>query len=658
VTGEPRLRGAAHVLLLLALLVAVGARASAQRGPRVDCSLEREQCFEGESIGYVVAAIDVEDVEPPDLSGFTDFDVKESGNKSSIRQSFNGRVSQIERFQYSLTPKRVGRLKVPAPTVIAGKSRLVGQELELQVLEPVEQDFVRLAIDVTPDAVYPLRPVTVRLRVFVARIAGAATSQDPIALLSQLDPPPTPMLRVPWVEPPPTLQTNGLNDWLGPRIVRDRRGGRTGGFAINEIAPAGMPSLLLDDFFGGPRYAMFDLEGRPATATDLAGMKGLEGKADRYFVYHLDREITPTRAGTFDFGPVTFKGRVIDSLQDRRVTLKDAYAVGRPARLTVKEVPEAGKPESYTGGVGAFRIAATVAPEKAHVGDPITLTLSVTGSGNLDELAPPQLAKLPEFASAFKVYDASAETKGGARVFTWSLRPLAATVKDVPPMPFSWFDVEHERYVTAKTDPLPIVVEEATKLDPGAIVSGGAAKRGETPELSARAAGLFAHDTDPRHLGDERVHWRAHAAASIALPVLTLAGLSLIAGWQRRHSDPRARRRRSAAGRARERSSRARELAKNGDAIGTAATLRLSVVGAVADIADLPEAGLTARDTKEAIERLLPGSPIASEVGAALERWESLRFAGGGVDAKALGAEGDALLERLLGELSRAGRSS
>jgi hypothetical protein len=650
VTGER-----APLLIALALSVAAPQSAAAQeRRPRLECSLERTRCFEGESVAYVVDALDVEDVEPPDLSGFADFGVVDRGvqslNSTSV-QIVNGQMRRSERFgtrfRYELTPRRSGRLVVPAPTASAGSLRLAGQDLELEVLSPDAQDFVRLQVEVEPAEVYPLRPVTVRLLVFVKRGHGAARGRDPVALLSQLDPPQPPMLRVPWVELAAGLRGQDWKEWLSSRLVRDRGGG----FAINELQSQGLPSLL-DEFFAGPRHALFDLQGRPAAAQDLAGLPQLAGRSDDYFVYRLEREIVPTRSGTLELGPATFQGRVVSALEGRRVRLEDVFALGRAARLVVKDVPAEGRPPAFTGGVGSFSLNASVAPTKARVGDPLTLTIAVTGEGNLEDILPPALDRLPEFTSAFKVYEPTAETEGGARLFTASLRPLSASVKEVPAVALAWFDPVREQYVTASTRPLPIEVEEATRLDADSIVSRGPGRRAEAPSLSAHAEGIFGHDTDPRGLGEERVNWKAHAAAAALLPILTLGSLSALSAWKRRHADPRARRRRAAPARARERAKLAAQLAARGEALAAAHTVRAALLGLVADAAQMNEAGLTARESAEALRRLGAGDGLAQAVGAALDRFESLRFAGGGGDGAALAREGTELIERVLDELA------
>ncbi len=635
-------------LVLLAWLIGF-AEARAQGGrPRVECQLDREEIYEGESVDYLVEVLDVESPPQPDLSAFADFTVEARGSESVNSQSFEirgGRTSRVAKFgmqhHFRLTPHRAGALTVPAPWIELDGKKLTGKALELRVLPPSAQQIVRLFVEVAPAEVYPQRPVQVRLRVVIKAVREGRTLRDPVELLGLLSPPEPPQLHVPWVELPSGLEATGWKEWLQAKA---QRGGRGGGFAINEIEGGGLPLMLFDQ---RPRFFLFDLGGRTATDADLgaggAAQHDLTGRASDYFCYELERTVTPTRSGTFRFGPVSLKGRVVESMEGRRVSLKEIYAVGSAADLVVKEPPVTGRPASFTGAVGSFALAADLSPRSAHVGDPLTLTLAVTGRGNLDELTAPDLTLLPEFTGSFKVYPATAETKGGARLFTWSLRPLAAGVTEVPPVPFAWFDPTTEQFVEHHSEALPLEVTAAAALDPDAIVRGSVPERGAR-ELTGRVGGLFTHDTDPRHLGDERVEWRAQLASAIALPLLTSVALALLGAWKRRRGDPRAERRRRAIPRARERLASARQAAAGGDRLATARELRGALIGAIADARDLPEAGLTAREAAAAIAS---STLLAARLREALERWESVQYTAPTASADELLRDGSALLDEL-----------
>ena len=58
---------------------------------------------------------------------------------------------------------------------------------------------------------------------------------------------------------------------------------------------------------------------------------------------------------------------------------------------------------------------------------------------------------------------------GDRRQFTYSLRPRTADIKAFPPVALSYFDVDRERYVTLRTEPIPLRVAAARQLADGEI---------------------------------------------------------------------------------------------------------------------------------------------------------------------------------------------
>lgn len=647
--GRASRRGRGGWLAALALLLLAGGAAAQE--PRVECTLARDTVFEGEAVDYEVAVLDAA-APPPDFAAFTDFDVVAIGSRdvsSSQMTIVNGRMRREERvgveYRFQLTPRRGGTLTIPSPTVAVDGRTFAGNSLELNVVPPDDKGRLRLDLRVTPAEVYPHQEARLTLRIAVRRAAGDRQGRDPVALLAQLESWEPPHLRLPWAELPAALGAGSPDEWLAPRIER----GSQGGFAINEFRAQGMPLLLFDH---RPRHATFDLEPRPASQADADWLAGLDGAPDDWFVYRLERTLRPTAVGRHEFAPATLKGRFITELDGRRATLDELFHRGHAASLLVREPPTEGRPADYSGAIGSFTLAAAVAPERARVGDPLTLTLRVGGSGNLAELAAPDLAARPEFARSFRVHAGSAESRDGERVFTWSLRPLAETVRAVPPITLAWFDPVRREYVTGSCAELLIEVTAAPALDPGSIVAAPGRER--PAELQAEQDGLFAHDSDPRRLGDESVDWRTHAVAGVAMPLLTLGLLAAHGAWRRRHADPRGLRRRRAVVRAEERL--AALATPPADRAAALRELRALLLGAVADACDGSEAALTAREAGEALLARGVDGTTAAALRELVERLDGARFAATeSLDFAALRQEAAARLALLARELLRTG---
>ncbi|MBI4566197.1 MAG: BatD family protein [Planctomycetes bacterium] len=599
--------------------------------PRVETRLERDEIYEGESVLYTVLVRNTRDPRPPDLSAFQDFEVRGAGeqslNSSEVR-IINGRVIRKETFGraygYLLTPRQGGRLIVPAPTVEVDGKKLKGEPRALRVVAPEAQNLVILDISAVPSEVYPLQPFEVRLRVFVRRLPAPREDRDPTSVIDPA------ALEVPWADPPADLESASTSDWLSPKLARRQQRG----FTINKIArKAGI--FEFDD-----PIAVFDLEGRPAVESDVASIPSLAGRAEEYWVYELVRAFTPRRPGSYRFGPATVKGTFAEELQGRRFSGRKVYAIGKAAHVTVKSVPDEGKPASFTGAIGEFGISVDVAPRKARVGDPMTFTLVVTGRGNLEDVAAPDLTQVPEFASRFKLYEATSETKGERRIFTYSLRPIAAAVTHVPAVPFSYFDVAKERYITIHTEPIEIEIAEAVRMEGGDIVVGGNGPRAGK-SVEARLEGIFANITDARQISNDAVNVPGTVGYAGALGVLYLFGAVWVARRRRLREDPALQRRRAAARRARERLD---EALRSGD---RAQGIRAALVGWVADVAGIPEAGLTAREVSERVREWGAGEALAGRAAALIESCDAWRY-GAGAEAPAdLDAPARAVLEEL-----------
>jgi hypothetical protein len=59
---------------------------------------------------------------------------------------------------------------------------------------------------------------------------------------------------------------------------------------------------------------------------------------------------------------------------------KEITLQSEPDAMKVLPLPTVGRPNDFSGGVGKFEVEATASSSKAAVGDPITLTLKISGA--------------------------------------------------------------------------------------------------------------------------------------------------------------------------------------------------------------------------------------------------------------------------------------
>jgi hypothetical protein len=224
--------------------------------------------------------------------------------------------------------------------------------------------------------------------------------------------------------------------------------------------------------------------------------------------------------GDFTIPGVRLEGLLPTSSRGNgRVEFQEVYVYAAPLTINVREPPDKNRPAAYTGAVGKFDVSASLTPHEANVGEPMTLTVAVQGDGSIQRIQPPPLETIAAVNSRFRVYEPTVETGDASRTFTYKVRPLSADVSEFPSVPFAFFDVEKERYVTKATAAIPVEIAAVESLSGSqiAIADSGSAAGGA--ELENTAGGIFANVTDVGQLRDERVR-----------PAPWLATLAVLAG--------------------------------------------------------------------------------------------------------------------------------
>jgi hypothetical protein len=149
--------------------------------------------------------------------------------------------------------------------------------------------------------------------------------------------------------------------------------------------------------------------------------------------------------------------------------------------------------------VGRFSIQAEVGQDRLRAGDSTTLTLTVSGRGNLRDLAelPPQELQ------GFKIYpdkptlqmQAEGEAVQGTKVFKKALVPLAEGDLEIPSVEFSYFDPEEGAFRTARTEPMLLVVEGKAEADQLHLLQPS------SPAAAGTTIQLLGKDILPIHTG-------------------------------------------------------------------------------------------------------------------------------------------------------------
>ena len=149
------------------------------------------------------------------------------------------------------------------------------------------------------------------------------------------------------------------------------------------------------------------------------------------------------------------------------VDRQEARIDGPPFELTIEDWPEAGRPPGFAGAVGDFQATASLEHERIASDSTAVLSLTISGTGNLEAFETPALPRLAglELRGTLETLEPS------GRTFHYDLAPTRTGVIDVPSIPFAYFDpTPPEGYRVAATQPLVLVVTPArTDPEPAAI---------------------------------------------------------------------------------------------------------------------------------------------------------------------------------------------
>jgi hypothetical protein len=352
----------------------------------------------------------------------------------------------------------------------------------------------------------------------------------------------------------------------------------------------------------------------------------VDGK--RYTVLEVAVALFPTTPGDLSIGEAVLKCTVRDPGSRRRDpfslfggSLLDGKPVTlrtKPMTVTVESLPP-DPPPGYTGTVGEYRLEVRADRTEVPQGEPITLTVELTGTGHLRTVGEVDLPDLPNFRSYPSQADQEITRRGsriGGRVTKqFVLVPLTAGEHTIPPVELVTFSPREGRYVTLRSAPLTIHAAPASVSGP--------ASRGDI-ELLGRDIRFIETDVPEfRPLGTE---WSRARQWLLLLPAPAVAYGALWL-WERRRrrlgADAVRRRRQGAASAARSVLKGAKGVAAIEQAVMAGQALRVYL----ADRYDLPRAGLT----PDRIERHVAAEGIEPRpILAFLDACDAARYAPGG----------------------------
>ena len=305
-------------------------------------------------------------------------------------------------------------------------------------------------------------------------------------------------------------------------------------------------------------------------------------------------------------------------------SLVSTLVTSDPVDIEVLPLPVEGRPESFTGLVGWLDIRAVLDRSAVQTNEAVTLSVRVTGEGNLRGLAAPTIGFSPDFEvfppEVSESIDRSGTRISGTKTYEYVLIPRSPGEKTIPSIELGYFDAGSGRYATSATQPMRLdVTGDAVVIAPGVRIGVETLRddirfiRIAPPRFAVAGASIF----------DSPGFWLV-----TLLPLVAMIGaLGLRWHVDRLEGDVAFARGRRASRVARKRLARAQSLTSGGDVRGFYAEVERALRGFLADKLNVAEAGFMSDSAESELRQRGVSSDAVREYLECLGVCDKARFA-------------------------------
>lgn len=325
-------------------------------------------------------------------------------------------------------------------------------------------------------------------------------------------------------------------------------------FYVNEIVPFSLTAYVRGrNSIAGVNNAKIENESFVFESFRDIRTDGAEVGNSFYTSASLPSTLFALKPGSHLLGPAQIGLRVMDT--DSGFGLSAFFRSQTTQELTtnsinveVKPLPDSA-PVSFTGGVGAFEMATKASTTSVGVGDPISMEFEITGIGNLRTMSAP-VFEIPQTGiwksyPANKELDDASDSDGinpGKAKFSQVVIPETKTAV-IPPFLLTYFDPQKDKYVTLRSEPIPITLTDDRPKNAGTAIqfSGEDNFPGKLPAAKPPTAEF----NDILHIRTGPSRWVANAGGSapgtffyiiqvlFSIAFCTILGFGLVRWWNR-----------------------------------------------------------------------------------------------------------------------------
>jgi hypothetical protein len=194
--------------------------------------------------------------------------------------------------------------------------------------------------------------------------------------------------------------------------------------------------------------------------TTLAGIKA--GKHPLTFSMEASilipqkrRQVTPFGGDLFDDSVFNdpFFDSVFSGAQRKAIDIFSPESV-----FNVIPLPTTDQPKDFNGAIGDFTLKVVANRRDLEVGEPLKLSVEISGSGNFDRVEAPSFPDSPDWKTYTPTgaFTSQGNSYTGVKVFDQAIVAKNETVHEIPGLSFSYFDPVNKEYITKTSAPISI----------------------------------------------------------------------------------------------------------------------------------------------------------------------------------------------------------
>jgi hypothetical protein len=193
--------------------------------------------------------------------------------------------------------------------------------------------------------------------------------------------------------------------------------------------------------------------------------------------------IFPTHTGTYTIDPMELEGVILVQKKDPffnhpffNTTQPYQFKFkSNPIKIEAENLPS-GAPIGFGGAVGSYDFSVELDKNSVKADDAITLKVKVSGQGNVKLVNLPK----PELPHSFETYDPKTNESiskqssiiKGSKTDEYLIIPRSGGNFEIPPLEFSYFDINKRQYVTKTSQAFSVEVEGESLLSGQSSSSG------------------------------------------------------------------------------------------------------------------------------------------------------------------------------------------